>query len=280
MIRIITDSTCDLPTELMQQYDIQMVPVQIRFGAETYQDRVTIDSATFYRRVEELGELPHTSQPSPQDFFEAYQELVGKADVVLSIHLTSKLSGTYQSAVIAANMIVGKIKICVFDSLAGSGGLGFMCLEAARMAEAGQPLEEIVRRLEFIRSRMNIFFTVANLQFAQMSGRVGRLQGTLATLLDIKPIIGLADGALDVVERVRSRRKSLDRLVEMVKEKVGQAQVNIAVIHAQAPEEAQALLERVRREFRCAETFVNDLALGVAVHLGPGTLGLVVYSIE
>jgi DegV family protein with EDD domain len=277
MIRIVTDSTCDLPQEFICQYAIQVVPIHIMFGAECYLDGVTIDSDAFYRRVTALGQLPQTSQPSPSDFVSVYQSLAAQADTILSIHLTSKLSGTYQSAVLAAGMVTNRVH--VFDSLAGSAGLGFMCLEAARMSEAGKTLEEIVRRLETIRARMNIFFTVADLKFAQMSGRVGRLQSTLAALLNVKPIIGLQEGTLNMVERVRSHKQSLERMIELMYEQVGQNQVNLAVIHAQAPAEAQALLERVRRKFSCAESFAQALALGIAVHMGPGTLGIVAYQV-
>ncbi len=279
MIKIVTDSTCDLPAELIRQHAIQVVPVHIRFGTQVYQDRVDLDSETFYKLVNERGELPATSQPSPQDFTAAYQAVVGQTDAVLSIHLSSKLSGTYQSAVLAANAIVDKVKVHVFDSWGGSGGLGFMCLEAARMAEAGKTLDDIVRRLETIRAHMNIFFTVSNLEFARMSGRVGRLQSVLAAWLDIKPVIGVDEGLMNVVERVRSRKRALDCMIELMRNKVGEANINVAVIHAQVPEEAQALLERIRREFSCVETYWHDLALGVAVHLGPGTLGLVAYPV-
>lgn len=279
MIRIVTDSTCDLPVTMLRQHAIQVVPVHIQFGTETYQDRVTIDSETFYRRISELGQLPRTSQPTPQDFAEVYESLVNQASMILSIHLSSKLSGTFQSAQVAMQMVADKIKVYVFDSWGGSGSLGFMCLETARMVEAGQPVEEILRRLEEIRARMNIFFTVASLEFARMSGRVGLLQSALASLLDVKPIIGVSEGMMTVVERVRSRRRALDRIVELVRNRVEGAAVNVAVIHAQAPQEAQALLERVRQELNCAETFVNELALGVAVHLGPGTLGVVAYPV-
>jgi len=280
MITIVTDSTCDLPMDLMLKYGIQVVPVHIRFGTETYQDRVTIDSAMFYQRVSELGELPQTSQPAPRDFVQVYDTWADQAEAVLSIHVTSKLSGTCHSAEMAAQMVADKIKVQVFDSQAGSAGLGFMCLEAARMAEAGKSIDEILSRLGTVRAQMNIFLTVADLKFAQMSGRVGRLQGALATLLNVKPVIGLDQGALDMIERVRSRKRSLDRLFELVREKVGQTQINAAVIHAQVPDEAQEMLERVQREFNCAETFLHDLALGVAVHLGPGTLGLVAYPVK
>lgn len=279
MIKIVTDSTCDLPADLIRQHAIQVVPVHIQFGDETYQDRVTIDAELFYRRIGELGRLPQTSQPSPQDFVQTYQSLVSQADAILSIHLSSKLSGTFHSAEMAAQLVADQIKVHVFDSWGGSGSLGFMCLEAARMIEANRTLDEVWRRLEAIRERVNIFFTVADLEFARMSGRIGRLQSVLTALLDVKPVISVEQGAMDVIERVRSRQRALDRLIELLRSRVGQARVNVAVIHAQAPQEAQALLERIRREFDCAETFVNDLALGVAVHLGPGTLGVVAYPV-
>ncbi len=279
MIKIVTDSTCDLPAELRSQYDITAVPINVMFGTENYLDGITIDRATFYRKIEESGVLPKTSQPSAGQFEEYYSRLAeaGTTDIV-SIHVTAKLSGTYQSAELAKEIVADRVRVHPFDSAGGSAGLGFMALEAARMAEAGKNVAEILARLEILRSRINIILTLRDLHFAQMSGRVGTLQSSLSSLLNIKPLVLLEDGILDVTEKVRTRRKAIDRMIEIIGERVGtSAPVNLAAIHAEAADEGQALLEKARSFFNCQESFLVDLALSLAVQFGPGTLGLAVY---
>jgi DegV family protein with EDD domain len=280
MIRIVTDSTCDLPDEWMKEYSIHVVPIHIQFGAETFRDRETIDKATFYGRIARDGVLPKTSQPPPGDFVEAYRKLAAQADEIISIHVTGKLSGTCASARMAAESVADRIKVHVFDSLAGSGIMGYMCLEAARMVQAGKGAAEILKRLEVTRPRANIFLTLANLKFAQMSGRVGKLQGALASLLNVQPIVRLEDGLLDMAERVRSRKKSVERIIEMTRERVGETPVHLAVLHAEALDEGTELLEQTKRVFKCREAFVHDLALSLAVQFGPGTLALATYPAE
>lgn len=283
MIRIATDSTCDLPQHYVESYNIKVVPIVIHFGEEVYLDRVTIDAATFYSMIEEHQALPKTSQPSPGDFTTAYREIAaaaeGDRDQILSIHVTGKLSGTCRSAQLAAEMVKDEIPVTVFDSLGGSAGLGFMCIEAARMAESGASLQEIITRLEYMREEINIFLTLADLRFAQMSGRVGRLQGTLASLLNVKPIIFLEDGIIDALERVRTRRRAINRMLELTAQRVGDSPINLGVMHAETLEEAQELLAQAQEMLNCQESYVNDLALGLAVQFGPGTLGIVSYRV-
>jgi DegV family protein with EDD domain len=280
MIRIVTDSTCDLPEELVAEHGIHVVPIHIQFGAETYRDGQTIDKPTFYRRVEQDGLLPKTSQPPPGDFVRLYQAIAGPADEILSIHVTGKLSGTFNSAQLAAEALADRIKVHVFDSWAGSAGLGFMCLDAARMAEAGKSAREILKRLESTRPQVNHLFTMANLKFAEMSGRVNKLQAALASLLNVKPIVRAEGGLMEVAEQVRTRKKAIARVITMARERVGEAKVNLAVIHAQAPDEAAELLEQARRTLKVGEVFVHDLALSLAVHFGPGTLAVVTYPAD
>jgi len=280
MIRIVTDSTCDLPEELVAEYGIHIVPIHIQFGAETYRDGQTIDKPTFYRRVEQDGLLPKTSQPPPGDFVRLYQAIAGPADEIFSIHVTGKLSGTFNSAQLAAEALADRIKVHVFDSWAGSAGLGFMCLDAARMAEAGKSAREILKRLESTRPQVNHLFTMANLKFAEMSGRVNKLQSALASLLNVKPIVRAEGGLMEVAEQVRTRKKAIARVITMARERVGEAKVNLAVIHAQAPDEAAELLEQARRTLKVGEVFVHDLALSLAVHFGPGTLAVVTYPAD
>jgi DegV family protein with EDD domain len=281
MIKIVVDSTCDLPEELYQRYDLTVVPINIQFGSDTYQDRVDIDHQTFLRKIDETGTLPQTSQPSAGQFLECYQQLADRgATEIISIHVTAKLSGTLQSAQLAAEMAADRVRVHPFDSACGSAGVGFLALEAARMAEKGKGVDEILERLSTIRPRIQILFTVKDLRFAQLSGRVGKLQGSLAALLNIKPIIILGDGMIDVAEKVRTRSKAIERMLEIMVERIGtSAPVNLAAIHSEAADLGDELLEKAKAIFNCQEAFVADLTTALVVHFGPGTLGLVAYQL-
>jgi DegV family protein with EDD domain len=281
MIKIATDSTCDLPPGYFQEYDITVVPINIQFGTETYEDGVTIDRETFVRKIDEMGILPTTSQPSAGQFEQYYDKLreEGATDII-SLHVTAKLSGTYNSAVMAKEMMEGRVRIHPFDSTSGSVALGFMSMEASRMSRAGKSVDEILARMEAIRDRGCLVLTLKDLRYAQMSGRTGRLQSSLASLLSIKPIVLLEDGLLDVVEQVRTQSKAIDRLIDILAERVGKSQpVNLAAIHAMAPDNGQELLEKAKHLFNCQETFMADLTSSLVVHFGPGTLGLFAYRV-
>jgi fatty acid kinase fatty acid binding subunit len=280
MIKITTDSTHDLPPEIMKQHDIVVVPINIFFGTDSYLDGITIDRATFYHKIDELGILPKTSQPSAGQFVEVYNCLADEgATDIISLHVGAKLSGTVQSAEMAKEMVAGRVRVHPFDSGGGSAGLGFMILEALRMIDAGKTVADIMARLETIRPRINILLTVKDLRYAQMSGRIGKLQASVASLLHIKPIIVLRDGLLSVGDKARTQGKAVDRILEIMTERLGTlAPVNLAAIHAEAPEAAQALMERARALFNCRESFVSELAACLAVHFGPGTVGLVGYQ--
>lgn len=281
MIRIVTDSTCDLPAEAIARHRIAVVPINIQFGQETYQERVNLDEPTFYRRVDRENRLPTTSQPSLGQYQAVYAALAAEPDTdgILSIHITGQLSGTYDSAVTAARQMPTQPPIVVFDSLSGSMGLGFMVLEAAEMAEQGAGLSEIVARLEALRERMHIFFSVEDLRYARMSGRVGLSRMLLVSALNIKLMLTVRAGKLELFHRVRGRAKALQALVDALIERLAaHAPAKIAVIHAQAPEMAEQVRQALAARVRDAQVVVRDLSLGIAVHFGPGTVGVVGYN--
>ncbi len=279
MIKIVTDSTADIPQELMERYDIRTVPINIQFGMETYQEGIDIDRPTFFRKLDEYPTMPTSSQPSPGQFAEVYRELADQGHSILSVLITSKHSGTYQSAVLAKSMLP-EADIEVFDTLSISIGTGYQVLAAARAAEEGKSMGEIVQLLEGIRSRMYLYLTPATLKYLQKSGRVGKLAGALGALLSVKPIIKVEDGVLEAFQNVRTRNKAIDRLVELTAEAVGTTDpVKIGIPHAEAPEEAEELRERVERTFNCDEILVVDLACSLTVHGGPGIIGLISYKV-
>jgi len=275
MIKIVTDSTADVPPPLMARYDIRTVPINIQFGQETYQEGIELDRPTFFQKLE--GCIPTSSQPSPGQFLQAIDPLLAQGHEVLIIAITSKHSGTYQSALLAREMRPGAA-ISAFDSLSISMGMGFQVLAAARAAEEGQSMAQIVGLLEGIRPRVYVYFTPATLKYLQRSGRVGALSGALASLLQVKPIIRVREGELEAFEKVRSRAKSLDRLLELTEEAVGTAEpVKLAVLHAEAAEEAQALQKRLLARFNCQEMHLVELACSLTTHGGPGIIGIISY---
>lgn len=280
MIKIVTDSTCDLPPGWISRYGLTVVPINIQFGLETFYEGQTIDPAAFYQRIKAEGALPTTSQPAVGEFSQVYQRLADNGSEILSIHLTSKLSGTWQSATLAARQVQGQVKVYVVDSLTSSVGLGLMVREAALLAEAGLDAAEIVARLEARRPQIHVFIMLKDLHYARMSGRVGRLRELLASLLHVKPIISVDEGALIPAERARSQQKGFERMVELAAERVGQSPVHLGATHAQAPREAATLLALARSQLNCQETFMADLALSLAVHFGPGTVGFATYPAE
>jgi DegV family protein with EDD domain len=280
-IKLITDSTTDLPEGKFQEYDIDVVPINIQFGLESYQEGLTIDPTTFYTKVETLGMIPQTSQPSVGQFLEVYHQAIQAGyDTILSIHLTSKLSGVFQSAVMAAQSVADRVRIHVYDSTCGSAALGFMLMEAVEMIRAGQSVEAILARWDELRQRVKIFITLKSTRYAAMSGRITHLASFIASVLNVKPIIGLKDGSLDPIERVRSRKASLERLLSLPAASIPRgAPIYFAVIHAQCAEEAQALLERGRQMFNVKDSFVHAMPLSLAVHFGPGGIGTVTVEI-
>jgi DegV family protein with EDD domain len=281
MIKFVTDSTCDLPQDWMSRYDIGVVPINIQFGQTTYREGITIDRPGFYQKIEELGIIPTTSQPSVGEFQEAYQALADKANDIISIHVTGKLSGTVGSAEMAADLMKDQVRVHVVDSMAGTAALGWMILDAARMSEVGASVEAIVSHLEAARHRATVILMLDDLRYAQMSGRVGRLQGALASLLDVKPLIWLEDGLLDVRERIRTRNRAIEQMLSITRSAAGaDTPLNVATIHAEAPMEGRKLLDLAQEELNTRETFLEDLATSLAVQFGPGTIGLVTYPAE
>jgi DegV family protein with EDD domain len=278
MIRIITDSTCNLPPETLQKYNIRIAPISIQFLDETYEEDIDIDRDTFYGKIEEMRIIPTTSQPTPAWFSKFYEEADPEKDEVLVITITQKHSGTYDSAILAKSM-VPNVHVTVFDSASISLGTGWMVLEAARAIEEGKDLDTIVKRLEHIRATSTLYLTPAVLKYLQMSGRVGKLQGALASLLNVKPIISVTDGALAAIENVRTRGKAIERLLTLTEATFGDKLLNMAVIHARAEEDGKKLLELVKKRFNVKETLFGDLVASLAVHGGPGVVAVFAYPV-
>ncbi len=279
-MKIVTDGSADMPVGWQEKYGIDVVPLWVQFGSDSYLQGVDIGSWNFYRLVHEKRIFPKTSLPSPQQVVEFYRKIAKKGDNILSIHLTNTLSGTFSIFQMAARELAGEIQVYPFDSGAGSAALGLMCREARLMETVGSGMQDILNHLESIRKNLTVMFTIDNLEFARLSGRINALQSALSSVLKIKPIIILRNGLLQVAGKVRTRRKALDRILELAREKVGRQRVMMAVVHAADPDMAQEVAEKAKRLFNIKEIIVTDLSIPVAAHLGPGTIGIITYPDE
>ena len=280
MLRIVTDGAADLPVEWLTEYEISVIPINIQFGEKTYLQGVDIDTEGFYKLVDETKKIPKTSQPSPHQFSEFYKNIAQPGEPILSIHVTSKLSGTYASAVAAGRELAGTYKVLPFDSASGSMAIGFMCRSARLLERAGKSLEQIIQHLEEMRASGRLVLALDTLKYAQMSGRVGTMQAALASVLNVKPIAKLQDGLINMIEKVRTRKGSLERLISLIKVEMGDRPLMMAILHARDPQAGRELLEQARTKFNITEIYLVDLSISLAANFGPGTVGIVAFPAE
>ncbi|MBP6208136.1 MAG: DegV family protein [Anaerolineales bacterium] len=280
MLRIVTDGAADVPSTWEKEYDIKVVPINIHFGEKTFIQGVDMDFDAFYKEVGSNKNHPKTSQPSPHQFAEFYKKHYSKDDTILSIHITSKLSGTYASCVAAAEELKGQYNIIPFDSQAGTMGTSLMCRTARKMANEGKSVEEIIKYLESIRDKIHIVLTLETLEYARRSGRVGTLSAALASVLNVKPIARLQDGLVQMVDKVRTRKNALAKVIEMGKDLVGDKPVSLGIVHARDLESGKFLLEEARKNFNVKEFEMTELSISLAINFGPGTVGMILYPVD
>ena len=280
MLRIVTDGAADILPEWAQEFGIDVIPVNILFGEKSYLQGTELDNEGFYKLVDETKRIPKTSQPSPHQFVEFYRKIAQKGDTILSVHITAKLSGTYASAIAAAEELKDEFKVIPVDSAVGSLGIGLMCREARKLERAGKSIDEIVKYLEDVKYKIRVILTLDTLEYAKMSGRVKTLQAALASLLNVKPIAILRNGDLNMAERVRTRKAALDRVIEIAKEEFGKDPVYLAVVHARDLKSGEGLLNDAKAHFNHKETLISELSISIAANLGPGTVGLILYPTE
>lgn len=280
MLHIVTDGAADMPPEWAEKYGIHTIPINIQFGEETYLQFIDLDFDSFYEKVAEAKMVPKTAQPSPHQFVEFYKSVAQEGDTILSIHVTSKLSGTYASAVIAAEELKDQYNIITVDSAGGSLGMGFMCREARKMIDAGKSVDDILDYIDRIKGDVQVILTLDTLEYARMSGRVGALSAALASVLNVKPIAVLDDGIIEMVGKVRTRKAALNRVVEMAKERYGDRPMYLGIIHARDLQAAEKLLADTKGAFNAKDSVLTDLSLSLATNFGPGTIGIVLYPAE
>ena len=278
MIKIVTDSTCDLPPGVFEQYGITVMPLRIHFGMEAFLDGVNITKDEFYQRLRTAPQLPTTSQPSAGEFCEAFRPLVEAGHEVVGILISSELSGTCASALTACELLP-EASISVIDSRSTSVGLGMMVQEAARLAEAGVDVTAIKARMEELASKMKLYFVVDTLEYLRKGGRIGGARALLGTMLKIKPLLMVHDGRVEPLQQVRTRRKALRCMIELMAQEMSSASlVHSSMIHAQAEDEAKALVAQVQDAIPCEDFFICELGPTLGTHTGPGVIGLAAYG--
>lgn len=273
---IITDTDASLPDELAARYGIRQVPIAVHFGEETLLTGVNIDDASLFDRVDREGELPSTSAPAPGDFVEAFDAaFTDGAERVICFCVSSEVSATFDAARTARDLLLDH-EITVVDTKSISIGQGFMVVEAAKAAQRGAPEAEIIKRAKDVGRRTSLYAALSTLKYLAMSGRVGHLTAGMAGLLDIKPILTLNDGELQMLERVRSRRKAWSRVVDLTRDALRECGAErMAIIHVDAQAEASEFEQLLRASLPCPETIlISELTPGLSVHTGAGLVGV------
>ncbi len=273
-VGIVIDSTAYIPKELRAQYPIAIAPAVVIWSGEEYHDGVDIQPAEFYARLATAKEMPTTSQPSPAVVKAKFDEMLANGYDVLGMFVSEKLSGTLASARQAKDMLPDA-KIEIVDTRSTSMGAGWQILAAARAAERGADLAECKAIAENSRDNTDLVLMVDTLEFLRRGGRIGGAQAFIGTMLNFKPILELQDGAIEPVERVRTHKKAVERLITFVEERIdGRSPVYLAALHANVEDEARRVLDMAAERINPVETVVTDVSPAVGTHTGPGTLGL------
>lgn len=269
-VKIVTDSTSDLSPQVARELGITVVPVYVRFGERVYRDGVDISEDEFYQKLVESPIHPATSQPSPADFADVYKKLSREADEIVSIQVTSKLSGTYNSALQGRELVKTGCRIEVVDSLSVTMGLGLIAMAAARLAEAGESLPVVMEEIRQCIPRIRLLGVFDTLKYLLRSGRIGKAKALLGSVLNVKPLLTMRDGELLPAGLARTRSKGIERLFDLVKNALNIQE--LAIVHSTTPDEAGSLRERVASIFDRGRIHVARLGPALGVHGGPGAL--------
>ncbi len=283
-VRFVTDSTANLPEDFRRDHDVTIVPVYVIFGDQSFKDYEEISVGEFYARMAEVkakgGDMPKTSQPSPNDFVVAYQRLMREgAKHIISIHVTAKSSGTVNSAAIAKGMLEGA-DIHVIDSGFTTMLIGYMIDEAQKVLASGGSVEAALAAIDRVKANSSLYFTVTELEYLEASGRtLGREQATEAEI-KIKPVIGVLEGVPKVVSPERTQKAAIDKVVQLTSNAMtGKTIRGVTVVHGNVPNRAETLKARVPTELGYdGKVYVTDFGPALGVHFGEGLLGLAVYG--
>ncbi len=275
-IHIVSDSTADLSREQVDKYKITVVPVTVSFGDELYTDGVDLSAADFYKKLTASSQLPKTSQPSPEAFRHAYDAIAGEGDTIISIHVSGKLSGTLSSAETASKMV--SAKVVTVDTKTASQGIARSVLTAAEAASRNMGMDEILSVTN--KSIANTFsvFAVDTLEFLQRNGRIGKAASLLGSMLQLKPVLYAdPDGMVAVYDKVRGRSKIIPSLVAAALKNVSaEKPVNLSVVHTNAKDKAEMLLEELKKHFEIVDLHMGIVGPAIGTHIGPGAVSLMI----
>ena len=278
-VAIVTDSTACFPADVVKGYPMHIVPLQVIMDDKSYQDGIDIQPTEFYTRLATTKSMPSTSQPTPGYFAELYKKLLDEGYDILSVHISSRLSGTLDSAAQAREMLKSaKNRIALVDTMGTAMAMGFPALVAARAAMQGATLEECRIQAEKSISLSSLFVVVPTLEFLHRGGRIGGAAAFVGSMLNLKPIIKMIEGKLESVDKVRTFSKAIEQMTNLfIKDVENRLPVRICVHHANNPDEARTLLEKIRARFstsEVAEAFIADVSPVIGTHVGPGSLGI------
>jgi DegV family protein with EDD domain len=278
MIKIVTDSTAGLPEAMIREHDIRVVPLYVHFGEQAFREGVEISNEQFYERLAKSAQLPTTSQPSPGEFYEVFKDLSEAGHEIVTLTISSKLSGTWNSAMAAQEMLPDA-PISVVDSLSTSAGMYLMIEAALEAIAAGATRQQVADLLEQMKDQVHIMFVVDTLEYLAKGGRIGNAKAWVGTVLKIKPILILQEGVIEPCEQVRSKRKALTRMQELIEQRLGGQgqQSRLAIVHGIAPDGAQAMKGEIVARLRCPEPRVSEVGPVLGTHTGPGVIGVGAY---
>jgi DegV family protein with EDD domain len=278
-VRLVTDSTADIPQEICLSLGIEVVPLKVHFGNDTYRDGVSLHADHFYELLAQSSVLPTTSQPSPVDFIEMYKKIMEEPDVkIISIHISSELSGTYQSAVLAKSLLNDDADITTIDSRSASYGMGGIVVAAAEAAKQGKSKEEILALIQKLTEQSKLYFLVDTLEYMQKGGRIGKAAALLGSLLKIKPILSVEQGEAVSVEKVRGHKAAVNRIIELFKQKeMAASKVRVMIAHSNAVEAAQHFGTLIQENFQLSSLSYTVLGPVIGTHVGPGTVAVFMF---
>ena len=272
IIKIVTDSTADLPPALVKEMGITVVPLYVRFGSETYRDGVDITGDEFYKRLLTDPIHPSTSQPTPQDFTDVYRGLCPQADGIISIHISSKLSGTCSSALLAKEVVAAECPVEVIDSKTTSMALGLIVMAAVTIANTGASVKQVAEDIRQVVSDVQLLVIFDTLKYLAKGGRIGKAKSLLGSVLNVKPLLTITDGEFVPVTQVRSRSKGIDKLFDFAKDAANVE--DLVVIHSTTHDEADSLASRIGSTIKLEHVRIARLGPVLGVHGGPGVLAI------
>jgi EDD domain protein, DegV family len=275
-VKIVTDSSADIPLKWVREFDITVVPLNVHFGGEIYQDGVEIWSSEFYNRLQNESVMPETSHPSPDEFFHIFQNMASPQDTIIGIFISQEMSATVGSAKRGAQMLGPDFPIEIIDSRFVSMGLGLIVIKAARMAKNNATAAQIIAAIHTWQNQLAIYFTLNSLEFLYRTGRIGKASTLVGSLLNIKPILSIADGVIVPVEKVRGNfQKIASAMVEKLIQQYGNTPLMTCVLHTEIPEVAQILQRTAEKKLNIAESYPGVVGPIAGSHSGPNTVGII-----